>query len=97
MTLSRLRRSGIEWQCRSSKTSAPMRSPLARTRQAASAATRAATTDFMALTLPKNMLTRWSTSSSTLRSRSSVYTRTWGLPVRRVTFQSRLRMSSPGW
>jgi hypothetical protein len=43
------------------------------------------------------MLTRWSTSSSTLRSRSSVYTRTWGLPVRRVTFQSMLRMSSPGW
>ena len=51
---------------------APTRSPSEVTRKAASAAASAAATDFMARRLPKNIDMRWSTSSSTLRSRSSV-------------------------
>ena len=56
----------------------------------------AAATDFMRSRLPKNMDWRWSTSNHTGRSRSSLNTRTWGLPVRAMTFQSMLRTSSPG-
>lgn len=79
----------------SSNTTAPTRSPLSKRRQADRAAASAAVTDFMARLLPKNMVMRWSTTSSAGRSRSSVNTRTWGLRILAVTFQSMFRMSSP--
>ena len=72
MTRSRLRCGGTTEMSESLNTSAPTRSPTLSTRQAASAATSAATTDFIRFVLPKNMLTRWSTSSQTVRSFSSV-------------------------
>ena len=80
----------------SERTSPPTRSPAPRMRQAASAAISAAVTDFIAWTVPKNIAWRWSTRISAGRSRSSRVTRTWGLPVRAVTFQSMARTSSPG-
>ncbi len=74
----------------------PTRSPAARMRQAAIAAISAAVTDFMLSTVPKNIDIRWSARISAGRSRSSRVTRTCGLPVRAVTFQSIARTSSPG-
>ena len=64
--------------------------------QAATAANSAAVTDFILSRLPKNMPQRWSTTTNAGLSGSSVYTRTCGLPVRKVAFQSILRISSPG-
>jgi len=81
--------------CVSLNTSAPTRSVALRRRQALSAAASAAVTDFMYTRVPKNMFTRWSTSSSPGRSRSSVNTRLCASRVRAVTFQSIMRMSSP--
>jgi len=63
--------------------------------QASSAAARAAWTDLKVLRVPKLMCGPMSTHNMTLRSRSSRNTLRCGSPVRAVTFQSILRMSSP--
>ena len=78
-TVARLRRARNSATSRSLNTIAPTRSPTPRTRQAPIAAASAAATDFIARRLPKNIDSRWSTTSSACRSRSSLKTRTCGL------------------
>ena len=57
------------------------------------------TTEFYDLQawLPKNMVLRWSTLRRIWRSRSSRNSLVWASPVRAVTRQSMVRMSSPAW
>ena len=57
----------------------------------------AASSSFMRPPEPKSPEPLTSTSSTTVSSRSSSNTFTNGAPVRAVTFQSMLRMSSPYW
>ena len=57
----------------------------------------AATSSFMRPPEPKSPEPLTSTSRTTVNSRSSSNTFTNGAPVRAVTFQSMLRMSSPYW
>ncbi len=66
----------------------PTRSPACRALQASRLARCAASTDLKQWLEPKNMLLRWSTATSTGRSRSSRNSLVWALPVRAVTRQS---------
>ena len=64
---------------------------------ASTAASSAATSRFCCACVPNCWLPLQSTASITVSSRSSMKRLMNGWPMRAVTFQSMVRMSSPGW
>ena len=77
-------------------TTPPTRSPSETQIQVRMAAALAASTDLNVSRVPKRMEDRASMRMSTGRSRSSWNNLVWVRPVRAVTRQSMVRMSSPG-
>ena len=82
---------------RSESSAAPTRSWLRMAAKASSAASSAASSRLRMAREPKLRLPETSTARNTVRSRSSTYCLTKGVPMRAVTFQSMVRTSSPGW
>ena len=80
---------------RSLKTIRPTLSLLVMAEKASTAQISTASSPFMRPAVPKSPEALTSTTSITVSSRSSSNTLTNGSPVRAVTFQSMLRMSSP--
>ena len=93
----RPRRGGMYARAAVEKSSSPMRSEFCTAEKAKTAASSAAMSHLRQSTEPKPMEPETSTATMTVRSRSSTNSLTCGTPLRAVTFQSMVRMSSPGW
>ena len=90
-------RGGTNFSIRSLNRISPTLSLLVMALNARIAQISAATSSFIRPPEPKSPEALTSTTSTTVSSRSSSNTFTNGAPVRAVTFQSMLRMSSPYW
>lgn len=82
---------------RSEKRSNPTRSWFSTAANAKTEVSSAAMSPLRQSTDPNDIDPETSTAMSTVRSRSSTNCFTCGTPLRAVTFQSIVRMSSPGW
>src|SRR6516164_3163841 len=90
-------RGGTKRSTRSVKATRPTLSLLLMALKASTAASSAATSRFCCTRVPNWWLPLQSTTSITVSSRSSMNRLMNGWPMRAVTFQSMVRMSSPGW